>query len=200
VGYGDVENTITERGRQERKHISVRGVGGPDASTPGDSGVAPRTVLVGEGPCHGDSGGPLFSEETGAEIGVYSILQTSTCTGLDVRNTYTQIAPFEPLIRMALESESVDPILEPDEPTGAGGQAGATSVPVAGGSGGAGAIETMGGGAATDDTDDGSRSFQNSGCALVAAGAHERAQWMFVSSALLAACVVARRRARVRAT
>jgi hypothetical protein len=194
VGYGDVEQTDTTRGRQVRTNITVRGIGGPDASTPGDVGVLPRTVQVGEGPCHGDSGGPLFSQETGAEIGVYSILNANTCTGDDVRNTYTLIAPFESLIREALESEGQEPILEPEEPTGAGGEAGAASVPVGGGSGGT-SGDPMGEPPA--DPDDGSGSYRSSGCALRALGGRERAPLVLLSSALLGAVwLAARRRAR----
>jgi hypothetical protein len=199
VGYGDVEKTQTELGRQERTSIVLRGVGGPDVSNPGDPGIAPRTLQVGEGPCHGDSGGPLFSEETGAEIGVYSILHTSTCTGLAVRNTYTLVAPFESLIREALESEGAEPLVEPDEPdepTGSGGGAGAASVPVGGASGGP--SGTAGEGAAAVDPNDGSGSYRQSGCAVRAAGKEQRAPSTFVlSSLIVAGWVAARRRARV---
>lgn len=201
VGYGDVEQTQTDRGRQQRNDIPIRGVGGPDTSSPGDPGVAPRTLQTGEGPCHGDSGGPLFSQQTGAEIAVYSLLQTSTCTGLDVRNTYTLVAPFESLIRTALESEGVEPIVEPGDATGSGGEAGAASLPVAGSSVGGGSsggsgntAGTMGDGAAP--ADQGSGSFQDSSCAYGAAGRHEGAPWMFAS--ILAVWTAARRRARAR--
>jgi len=205
VGYGDVEKTETERGRQVRKGIAIRGVGGPDLSNPGDTGIAPRTLQTGEGPCHGDSGGPLFSEETGAEVGVYSLLHTSTCTGLDVRNTYTLVAPFEPLIRMALESEGVDPLLEPEQPTGGGGEAGASSSvdggSVGGQSGGSSSnSETAGTGASAAAPEGSGRgSFRDSSCAYRAAGRHEPAPWLLASSALvLAAWTAARRRARAR--
>jgi len=202
VGYGDVETTQTEKGRQERRNISIRGVGGPDTATPGDKGIAPRTLQVGEGPCHGDSGGPLFSQDTGAEVGVYSILHTSTCTGLDVRNTYTLVAPFEPLIRLALESEGAEPIVEPEELIGSGGEAGEASVPddagsVGGGSSG-GSPGTSGSTGATPEGS-GRGSFRDSSCAYRAAGRREPAPWLLASSALvLAAWIAARRRARAR--
>jgi len=201
VGYGDVEKTETERGRQERKDMPVRGVGGPDLAHPGDNGIAPRTLQTGEGPCHGDSGGPLFSEATGAEIGVYSLLHTSTCTGLDVRNTYTLVAPFEPLIRMALESEGVDPILEPEEQTGAGGEAGASSSdggPGGGDSGGSANSGTAGNGASAATPEGSGRgSYRDSSCAYRAAGKGEPAPWLLASCALvLAGWTAARRRAR----
>ncbi|HKO53036.1 MAG TPA: trypsin-like serine protease, partial [Polyangiaceae bacterium] len=204
VGYGDVEQTQTERGRQQRNHIAVRGVGAPDESTPGDRGIAPRTLQVGEGPCHGDSGGPLFSEATGAEIGVYSILHTSTCTGLDVRNTYTLVAPFEPLIRMALESEGAEPIVEPEEPTGSAGDAGASSLGgdsgagSEGGSGSTGGTTGDGAGSANPNQGSGRGSFRDSSCAYRAAGRHELAPWLFASSFALAVWTAAGRRARGR--
>jgi len=198
VGYGDVEQTATDRGRQVRTGLTVKGVGKLDASSTGDNGVLPRTLQVGEGPCHGDSGGPVFSEKTGAQIGVYSLLNANTCTGVDVRNTYTLVAPFEELIRTALESAGVEPLVEPaEEPTGSGGGAGAASVPSAGGgSGGSG--EPLGEAGALVDPGDGSGSFRRrSGCAIRAAAPSEPGSWVFVSSALM--LVAARRRARARA-
>jgi hypothetical protein len=200
VGYGDVEQTATDRGRQVRKNLTVRGVGRLDESSSGDVGVLPRTLQIGEGPCHGDSGGPVFSQETGAQIGVYSLLNANTCTGADVRNTYTLIAPFESLIRTALESAGVEPIVEPAEETGSGGEAGATSVPTGGGSGGAGG--PVGEAGAADDPGDGSGSFRHSsGCTFGAEGRPQRGSWLFVSTALFFAVGrAARRRTRARAT
>jgi hypothetical protein len=226
VGYGDVEQTQTERGRQERLGLVVKGVGGPDAATPGDRGVYPRSVQVEEGPCHGDSGGPLFSEETGAEIGVYSILHTSSCTGPGVRNTYTLIAPWEALIREALASEGAEPLVEPEEPTGAGGEAGATGeggepglpgeagAAAVAGSGGSDAIGGTGGraaggsgnvsgttgeGAAPTEPNEGSGSGsrRDGSCTCRTAGSQERAPWLGVTSLLgLAGWTAARRRRR----
>jgi len=211
VGYGDVEQTQTLAGRQVKTDVKVLAVGGPDASTPGDRGALPKTVTVGEGPCHGDSGGPLFSQETGAQIGVYSLLQQSTCSGPAARNTYTQVAPFEALIRMALESEGVEPLLEPGEPSGAGGEGGAAPTPSSGGSpvdvggtegsgnaasGGTGAVSSSAG--APDDFE-GSGSYKDSSCACRTAGAPDRAPWTAgAATLLLAALTVTRRRAGAR--
>jgi hypothetical protein len=213
VGYGAVEQTDTPLGRQVRNGLTVRGVGGPDASTPGDVGVLPRTLQIGEGPCQGDSGGPLFSEETGAQIGVYSLLLNSTCTGNDVRNAYTLVAPFEPLIRMALESEGVEPLLEPEEPSGSGGEGGAGLDPggaEAGGPVGSGGSDSGGTNATGATTGDGAApadpreasgrgSFQDSSCSYRLIRAPERGWWMTASSALvLGSLAAARRRARRR--
>lgn len=214
IGYGDVEQTETQRGRQVRSDVVVRGIGGPDAETPGDAGALPRTITVGEGPCHGDSGGPLFSQETGAQIGVYSLLQQSTCSGPSARNTYTNVAYFEPLIRMALESEGLEPLLEPEEPVvGAGGEGGAPSgsggetgsvagSSTSGGSGGSGATGgTTGDSASGGQPDDwqGSGSFKDDTCACRVAGGGAGTPWLRGGSALVLALGAAvRRRARRR--
>jgi hypothetical protein len=149
IGYGDTAGT-TPGGRRERKDIPLLGVGAPTIGGTGDPGASPRTLLIGEGACHGDSGGPIFSQETGAELGVYSLLLSGTCLGSDVRNTYTQIAPWEGLIRDVLESAGHEPIVEVPVGTGgtgggvgAGGEAGE---PGAAGAGGAAAGEGAGGG------------------------------------------------------
>jgi hypothetical protein len=208
VGYGDVGQTDTMLGRQVRSDVLLRGVGGPDASTPGDTGVLPRTVMVGEGPCHGDSGGPLFSQETGAQIGVYSLLQQSTCAGPSTRNTYTQVQPFEALIREALESEGAEPLLEPEEPepTGAGGEAGAASQPSGGSvgvggtaSGGSGATGEMPSEAGAAPTDPGNGStgrgrYKDSSCSYRGAGQAERSSWVLGAALILAGCAARRRR------
>jgi MYXO-CTERM domain-containing protein len=124
VGYGLTDSTAS--GRNERDGLTILGVGSPNSVIKGDPNVAPRTLMVGEGPCHGDSGGPLFSVATGAEIGVYSLLSTTSCEGPDVRNIFTQIAPYEDLIRMALSTVGEEPIVEVTPETGAGGEGGMT--------------------------------------------------------------------------
>lgn len=125
IGYGQTDMT-TNPGRVERDDLSILGVGSPNSVIRGDPGVAPRTVMIGEGPCHGDSGGPLLSEDTGADLGVCSVLTTSTCEGPDVRNVYTQIAPYEDLIRMALGTVGEEPLVEATPETGEAGEGGAT--------------------------------------------------------------------------
>lgn len=207
TGYGSVEQTQTLPGRQVRTDVKVIAVGGPDAATPGDTGALPKTVTVGEGPCHGDSGGPLFSQETGAQIGVYSLLQQSTCTGPAARNTYTMVAPFESLIREALDSEGAEPILEPEEPSGAGGEGGAGSVP-SGGTDAAGGTESGNGGTgATGDTpgeagapaDPGNGTtgrgrYKDSSCSVHAGGGREADLWLLGAGFMLTGLVVGRRR------
>jgi len=126
VGYGSTYGTSTVNGRQERINVPVIGVGPSEVSGAGDARIAPRTIKVGEGPCQGDSGGPLLSEETGAQLGLYSLLLSNTCVGPDVQNVYTEVAPFESMIREALATAGEEPLVEPPPATGVGGGAGAT--------------------------------------------------------------------------
>jgi hypothetical protein len=135
IGYGDTAGTVTRGGRQERTDVPVLGVGARLVGGAGDPDVSPRTLLIGEGACHGDSGGPMFSQETGAELGVYSLLLSPTCLGPDVRNAYTQVAPWEGLIRDVLESAGHEPIVE--VPQGTGGTGGGVGVGGEGGEPGA---------------------------------------------------------------
>jgi MYXO-CTERM domain-containing protein len=147
VGYGQTETSGTS-GRFVRHDISIIDVGA-DLLSDNSKAIAPYTLTIGEGPCHGDSGGPARSEETGAVLGVYSILTSTNCRSPGVKNVYTQVGPFETLIRKALTEAGYEPTLEPDPtvmgsggeggaaPGGAGGAAGDTSVPAeVGGSGG----------------------------------------------------------------
>jgi hypothetical protein len=126
VGYGSTYGTSTVNGRQERNDLQILAMGNSDVSGEGDVGFIARTIMVGEGPCQGDSGGPIFSEETGAQVGVYSLILSSTCVGIDVQNIYTEVAPFESLIREVLATAGEEPLVEPPPATGTGGGAGAT--------------------------------------------------------------------------
>jgi hypothetical protein len=155
VGYGDNE-LGTRDGRRVRDDVLVLEVGS-DGSSAGSKYAAPRTLVVGEGPCQGDSGGPLRSEETGAAIGVCSVRLAASCTGPGVRTAYTQVAPFESLIRQALDYAGYEPLLEGDTAGGAGaggdsgvsgdsGAAGESTAPGAGGTGSGGTLGTGTGG------------------------------------------------------
>lgn len=125
IGYGVTDSNDTS-GRVERDGLTILGVGSPNSVVKGDPGVVPRTLVIGEGPCHGDSGGPVLSEETGAEVGLNSLLTTDSCEGPDLRNVSTQIAPYEDLIRMALASVGEEPLVEVVPETGSGGEGGVT--------------------------------------------------------------------------
>jgi hypothetical protein len=150
VGYGDTVFDAGAPGRRERDDIPILGVGEQDPSLPGDPNLVPHTILIGEGACHGDSGGPLFAEDTGAQIGVYSLLLSPSCVGSDVRNTYTQIAPFESTIRAALDYAGHTPLVEPPAPDTSGGEGGAT------GQGGEGNVVGEAGAAPSGGANDGS--------------------------------------------
>lgn len=120
IGYGDIDGNKTMVGRHYRDDVPITAVGPAEGSRL----AAPYWVVTGEGPCHGDSGGPLLSEETGAVIGVYSLNLSATCLGVEARNAYTELAPFASLVRTTLKDAGSAPVVEPPEPggTGAGGQ------------------------------------------------------------------------------
>jgi hypothetical protein len=113
VGYGQTENSGTS-GRFFRTGRRVVDVG-PETDTEPTLTAAPRTFVVNEGPCHGDSGGPAISEETGAVLGVYSLAASNTCTSVGVRNVFTRIAPFSSLILSAFDAVGAEPLLEESE-------------------------------------------------------------------------------------
>lgn len=114
VGYGEREVSPTER-RYARNGLRVVDVGPESDSEPSIS-ASPRTFVVTEGPCHGDSGGPAFSEETGALLGVYSLTAGESCAGVGIRNVYTTLAPFSGLALEAFAAAGAEPLLEELEP------------------------------------------------------------------------------------
>jgi hypothetical protein len=152
VGYGATEMSGTSgRFERDRLHVTDRG---QDAGGATGSNAAPRTLVVGEGPCHGDSGGPIFSDETGAVVGVYSLADGPSCTALGVRNTYTRLAPFADLIQSAFEFAGHTPILEPGDDAAGNAGAGGASSDASGGSSDAdsglgGSVTTASGGSHT---------------------------------------------------
>ena len=110
VGYGQTETSGTS-GRFFRSGRRIVDVG-PETDQEPTQTAAPRTFVVNEGPCHGDSGGPAISEETGAVLGVYSLAAANTCTSVGVRNVFTRIAPFSALILSAFDAAGAEPLLE----------------------------------------------------------------------------------------
>jgi Trypsin len=109
VGYGASGMGSTDR--FARDGLRVTDVG-EDQTAEVAGNAPPYTFVTGEGPCQGDSGGPAFSEETGALMGVYSISASVDCETLGVRNIYTALAPFEPLLMKAFEYAGREPLLE----------------------------------------------------------------------------------------
>jgi trypsin len=114
VGYGQTEVSGSS-GRVRRSGRRVVDVG-PESDSDPIQTAAPRTFVLDEGACHGDSGGPAISEATGALLGVYSLAASNSCTSIGVRNVYTRLAPFQALITNALTSVGAEPLLE-DNPT-----------------------------------------------------------------------------------
>lgn len=122
VGYG--MNELDLLARRERSGNAVIAVG-PSEVNPNHSGSAPRTFMLGAGACKGDSGGPALSDETSAAVGVFSIIGDA-CGSASALTTYTQIAPYQELVRAAFEQAGYEPLLEdvPDDPDSARSSAG----------------------------------------------------------------------------
>lgn len=114
VGYGETEVNGTS-GRVTRSGVRIIDVG-PTTDGEPTATASPRTFVVNEGPCHGDSGGPALSEETGALLGVYSLTAGRSCTGIGIRNIYTSLPPFSALALEAFEAAGAEPLLEEAEP------------------------------------------------------------------------------------
>lgn len=113
LGYGETE-TYGDSGRHVRTGRRVIDVGPLSEDQPSVS-AAPRTFVVNEGPCHGDSGGPAYSEETGALVGVYSLAAGDSCTGVGVRNVYTHLSTYSSFVLDAFAAAGAEPVLdEPD--------------------------------------------------------------------------------------
>jgi MYXO-CTERM domain-containing protein len=113
LGYGETE-TYGDSGRHVRSGRRIIDVGPLSEDEPSIS-AAPRTFVVNEGPCHGDSGGPAFSEDTEALVGVYSLAAGDSCTGIGVRNVYTNLSTYSSFVLNAFEAAGAEPVLdEPD--------------------------------------------------------------------------------------
>ena len=115
VGYGSTEAATSDVVRRYRAGVTVTDVG-PDAFGQATGSAAPRTFVLSEGACFGDSGGPAFSEETGALVGVYSLSVGTTCTTQGVRNIYTKLSPFSSIVDQAFAAAGYEPLLEPPDP------------------------------------------------------------------------------------
>ena len=179
VGFGI--NDVRRIQRQERSEMSVLEVGESSFSRPSGSAL-PRTFVIGKSACFGDSGGPAFSGETGAVVGVSS-LSRGDCESLEVRNFYTEVAPYGALIEEALAAAGHEAVLEevPDVPSASDG-------------GGTGAVNGGAGGASDAEApEDGP---PTGGCSLQASGGVARGQLWFSLMTLAAAWVLRMRKAR----
>lgn len=172
IGYGQTEDGFAMgRHRRDIRVLDVGDVG----STPGTGPTPPDTFVVGAGPCHGDSGGPAISQETGAITGVYSLTLSPNCSTITVKNTYTILSQFEDTIREALEFAGQEATIE----EGSGGSGGTAST------GGSGGTAGMGEGS-------GSRDDATCGCRTVGVRTHDA----FGLGALVVALFATSRRAR----
>jgi hypothetical protein len=108
VGYGLTESQSAfidyrSQPRLRKPGLEIADIG-PDSIDEGVTSVAPRTlVLKGPSACVADSGGPLLSG-AGAVVGVYSLLDGTSCVDRDVRNDFAHVPPFRGLIDQAFEA------------------------------------------------------------------------------------------------
>lgn len=124
VGYG-VANTGTRYGRRRRADIPILAVG--PVATPQTGSVAPNEFAIGEGICSGDSGGPAYSMETGAVVGVVSRggngapydpttdPDWTQCVDTDAyrtHNIYTRVDTLKDVIYQAFEVAGGEPWVE----------------------------------------------------------------------------------------
>jgi hypothetical protein len=206
VGYGLTEMT-SSTGRHRRAGVLVSDVG-TDGTSAGSGSAAPNTFVLGPGACQGDSGGPAISEETGAVTGVYSLSAGISCEYDQVRNIYTQLAPFKALAERTFEFAGQTPLVEVVDSAGAGGESGVAGQPSAGsGFGGAtgtgGVLQTGGAtGIAGSETtggrgvDEGSGSRRDSSCTFSVSGLRSSGTAAGAVLAFVAAIAALRRRQR----
>ena len=161
LGYG--QDDIDFIGRVERSGVPILAVGRSDLYPEGRNAY-PRTFSVGPAGCPGDSGGPALSE-AGAALGVFSII-VGNCMSSNVRNFYTQLAPFRSFIEDAFDTAGFTPIYEtPPDTTGSGGTTGTAGQAGEGGAGlgGTAGSSTSGTGASSSGGSGGSGTDSGSG-------------------------------------
>lgn len=198
VGYGATEMSQSV-GRYERADLRVIDRG-QDAGGSQTGSAAPHTLVLGQGACHGDSGGPTFSQDTGDVVGVYSLVSGASCTSVGVRNVYTRLAPFAELLQSAFDFAAQTPLLEaaPSEVSGTGSAGENTSdaggTPSSAGAGGAANASAGSGNAPSEPRIGGSGSRQDPSCACRAAGPRSDAPLVPAAIVGLLAWIARRRR------
>jgi Trypsin len=110
VGYGQTE-TNGSSGRFARNDVRVIDVG-PSTEDQTSVSASPRTFVVDEGPCHGDSGGPAFTQDTHALVGVYSLTAGASCEATGIRNVYTNLSLYSSLALDAFAAAGAEPVLD----------------------------------------------------------------------------------------
>jgi uncharacterized protein (TIGR03382 family) len=114
VGYGQTEESGSS-GRFARDDVRVVDVG-PATEDETSISASPRTFVVNEGPCHGDSGGPAFTADSGALVGVYSLTAGASCSGVGIRNVYTSLSSYSSLALDAFAAAGAEPVLDEAAP------------------------------------------------------------------------------------
>lgn len=117
VGWGVSSSEMEPSQRRRRGGVTARRVG-PDDAVPV---LTSSEFLFDESICLGDSGGPIFSEETGAIVGVVSRGGNGVdprsggpaATCVDADNLGTKLAPFRARILAAFEHAGAAPTIEP---------------------------------------------------------------------------------------
>lgn len=124
VGWG-VSNNSSRYSRRRRAEIPITGVGPISTSSTGS--VAPNEFAIGEGICSGDSGGPAYSMETGAVLGVVSrggngapydpdtdpaYTQCVDTAVYSTHNIYTRVDTLKDVIYQAFEVAGGEPWVE----------------------------------------------------------------------------------------
>ena len=124
VGWGE-SNTSTDTERRRRADIPVVAVGPAAYTSKTLTALGPNELLIGEGICSGDSGGPAFDQVTGAVVGLVSrggngamadqnnpTVQCTDSPMYTTHNIYTRIDGFKDLILQAFMEAGTDPWLE----------------------------------------------------------------------------------------
>lgn len=141
---------VTTQPRTHNTHLTIADVG--PAGDDGVTSAPPRSIVVaGPSGCIGDSGGPLISSATGAVLGVYSLLDGTTCLAADARNLFTDVPDFGVLAEQAFTAAGSQPTPETSGSetgnAGAGqGAAGADSGEAGAANAGAASVSNGGGG------------------------------------------------------
>jgi hypothetical protein len=116
LGYGETD-LVANQGYRLVRDVQVIDVGPSSTAEPART-ASPRTFVVGEGPCKGDSGGPAFSADTGALVGIFSLNENDDCSAVGIRNVYTGLSPFSKVILDAFDKAGAEPLLEPGSSPG----------------------------------------------------------------------------------